>query len=164
MRRKKRAPRPSAAKPKRGAKQAQPLKPLTAEQRSRLPYSLPAASLSEPVEPTAAFQEDDVKPSHRCAASSSDLTSLTTEPSAKQEPNLGPEFDVNRRDSYADPLKDAQCQLWASSADDMRQCDPFFPAKKTPIAISRSGFVTALVLHRQHLECPLLLDTLVVTL
>ncbi|SPO24181.1 uncharacterized protein UTRI_03449 [Ustilago trichophora] len=42
------------------------------------------------------------------------------------------------------------CLFWASSINDMRICDPFFPPKGASIGISRSGTVTALLLERHH--------------
>ncbi|SPO24010.1 uncharacterized protein UTRI_03449_B [Ustilago trichophora] len=43
-----------------------------------------------------------------------------------------------------------QCLFWASSINDMRQCDPYFPPKGASINISRSGTITALLLERRH--------------
>lgn len=69
-----------------------------------------------------------------------------------------------QREGEDRPLQRARCLFWASSIDDMRQCDPLFPAQTTPIAVNRSGLVTALLLRQDNLKRPPKLDTLVANL
>ena len=55
-------------------------------------------------------------------------------------------------DSNGQSLVRRPCLLWASSIDDMRQCDPHFPSEGAGVGISRSGTVAALLLERGKIQ------------
>lgn len=45
-----------------------------------------------------------------------------------------------------------RCSFWATSLDEMRECDPFCPSKGNPLATSKLGTITALLLDRAKLQ------------
>ncbi|GAC95910.1 RTA1-like protein [Pseudozyma hubeiensis SY62] len=151
---------PASGKSARGR---QPLQLLTAEQRSRLPYTLPKDSSAGADDPSTVCREE-CRPSVGSIASVSEL--------AAQNEGLSPrdrQKSLSSPNSIEEPSNDEPEQrvpfsLWASSIVDMVQCDPLFPTKPVSIATSRSGAVTALLLKKGFLRQSARPDVLVAAL
>lgn len=72
-----------------------------------------------------------------------DVMRHVVRPQVKRERN---EAKPSRKRSDAKPFFQAKSLFWASSLDDMRQCDPALPTGTATIVTSRSGAVTTIVL------------------
>nr|CDI55507.1 uncharacterized protein BN887_05261 [Melanopsichium pennsylvanicum 4] len=73
---------------------------------------------------------------------------------AAESSELAPELcpKGKQKDSSTKRVPQLPCLFWATSINDMRQCDPLFPPRGTSVGMSKSGAVTALLLAREDVR------------